>query len=383
MKPKQLALALFLVLLLLPLSSARQLEVPTFIELGEHYFKVNIAGCEPPAGISNLSERWIELSVIAILFSVSIIAFSYMVSIPLGAAKVQAWAKNELYQTFGSAVIIILFFFAFQTVDTLVNEQFGGGAGSDSITSAIDYAYNMKMWLITEYTAVIVMNGVLAIISSLTVNLSPGKIAGIHFSGATIAKPFMDALNIILRALIMAIGSWQIKEVLLCFAKREMLAVFMPVGILLRSFPFTRKAGGAMIAVALAFYFVYPIMLNINKIIVYTHYGVYDSQGTLGNLDAHMEKFWDSMSLRGLPTFKWFGIMAIAALLLNSTIVATLTISLVIPMLLYVAEEVVYAVLIASIVLPAINIFVVLTFTRESAKYLGVDLNLGTLMQLI
>jgi len=47
---------------------------------------------------------------------------------------------------------------------------------------------------------------------------------------------------------------------MILYVKHNMLTMFLPVGILLRSFHFTRGAGALFIATALGFYFVFPIM---------------------------------------------------------------------------------------------------------------------------
>ena len=60
---------------------------------------------------------------------------------------------------------------------------------------------------------------------------------------------------------------------LLTFAQYTMLAVFLPIGLLLRAFPITRGAGGLIVAFALGFAFVFPVtyilviavMPNINS----------------------------------------------------------------------------------------------------------------------
>ena len=44
------------------------------------------------------------------------------------------------------------------------------------------------------------------------------------------------------------------------YIANNMLSVFLPLGILLRIFPFTRGVGGLFIAIAIGFYIVFPVM---------------------------------------------------------------------------------------------------------------------------
>jgi hypothetical protein len=47
------------------------------------------------------------------------------------------------------------------------------------------------------------------------------------------------------------------------FVKNNMLAFFLPVGVLLRAFPFTRGIGAFFIALAIGFYFIFPLLYVI------------------------------------------------------------------------------------------------------------------------
>ncbi len=55
------------------------------------------------------------------------------------------------------------------------------------------------------------------------------------------------------------------QKILLVFIEETALLVFLPFGLLLRAFPFTRKTGSTIIAVVFAAYFVYPTSILINQ----------------------------------------------------------------------------------------------------------------------
>ncbi|MFH0817512.1 MAG: hypothetical protein V1909_02650, partial [Candidatus Micrarchaeota archaeon] len=50
---------------------------------------------------------------------------------------------------------------------------------------------------------------------------------------------------------------------LLILIEDNMLTVFLPIGIVLRILPYTRGAGGVIMAIALGLFFVYPLMYAI------------------------------------------------------------------------------------------------------------------------
>ena len=54
------------------------------------------------------------------------------------------------------------------------------------------------------------------------------------------------------------------QEALIDYIGNNMLAVFLPLGIILRAFPIFRGVGGLFIAIAIGFYFVFPVLYLIN-----------------------------------------------------------------------------------------------------------------------
>jgi hypothetical protein len=55
------------------------------------------------------------------------------------------------------------------------------------------------------------------------------------------------------------------QKMLLDFVEETMLSYFLPLGLLMRVFPFTRRTGSTIIAVVFAAYFIYPISILVNQ----------------------------------------------------------------------------------------------------------------------
>ncbi|MFA6214130.1 MAG: hypothetical protein WC717_02525 [Candidatus Micrarchaeia archaeon] len=55
------------------------------------------------------------------------------------------------------------------------------------------------------------------------------------------------------------------QNMLLKFIEKSAIAFFLPFGLMLRAFPFTRKTGSTIIAVMVAAYFIYPVSILINE----------------------------------------------------------------------------------------------------------------------
>lgn len=79
----------------------------------------------------------------------------------------------------------------------------------------------------------------------------------------------MVPLNEVHTTLVDAVGAtWAAvagQKLLLGFIEYAVPAIFLPFGLLMRAFPFSRKTGSTIIAVCFAAYFIYPISILINE----------------------------------------------------------------------------------------------------------------------
>ena len=77
--------------------------------------------------------------------------------------------------------------------------------------------------------------------------------------------PLNQAHTTIVDLLGTVFAAFTAQNMLLSFIEEAAIAVFLPFGLMLRAFPFTRKTGSTIIAVVVAAYFVYPISILINQ----------------------------------------------------------------------------------------------------------------------
>jgi len=77
--------------------------------------------------------------------------------------------------------------------------------------------------------------------------------------------PLNQAHTIIVDLIGTTIAAFTAQNMLLLFIEKAALAVFLPFGMVLRAFPFTRKTGSTVIAVVVAAYFVFPIAILIDE----------------------------------------------------------------------------------------------------------------------
>jgi hypothetical protein len=77
--------------------------------------------------------------------------------------------------------------------------------------------------------------------------------------------PLNQAHTTIVDTIGTTIAALSAQNMLLKFIERAAIPIFLPFGLMLRAFPFTRKTGSTIIAVVVACYFVYPISILINQ----------------------------------------------------------------------------------------------------------------------
>jgi hypothetical protein len=81
----------------------------------------------------------------------------------------------------------------------------------------------------------------------------------VSISFATMLQPLLSILNYIISTLSLTLASLVIQDMLLKFIAMSALSTLLPVGIILRTFYFTRRLGGAILAIAIALFTVFPL----------------------------------------------------------------------------------------------------------------------------
>ncbi|MFA5106484.1 MAG: hypothetical protein WC506_06015 [Candidatus Micrarchaeia archaeon] len=347
---------------------------------------------------------WVPLTSLTLATAILLIGLAYMAGSFLQNPKIIAWAKENLFQAGGSAVLIIGFFFLLTTVNGISHATFcspSDPADCNHIYKAKEYATVVGKTLVANFISLNIFNIALSVYGTLQINIRPGGF-GLSFSIAPMFRPIMDAMGLIMNFLTAAWAEWVAQTFLLDFIEKQMLAIFLPIGILLRSFPFTRSAGGALLALVFGLYFVYPVTLVANKAIADAHYGAYvDGSGNSCTFSFLVPCLYQlqvggsitefihssgivagsvgSIGLAGyLIGIKAYGLLALAAPLFAALVLGALAI-----MLKNFVMQLSYIILVLSLMLPIFNLFIVMTSIREMAKFLGSDLNISALLRLI
>ena len=199
--------------------------------------------------------------------------------------KLKEFGKSEIYQSIINGVIVSALIVAFSTGGffmVLINNLAGGASISATCEQAMSgnyaicFAYNYLVGV-----QPVTVNGVayptlietsvglltptsllytgLSILSSVKLNLG---VLSIGLSSSL--NPLLTALDYIIEVLTAAIIAIEVQGILLKFVTIIAIPVLLPIGIVLRTFYFTRRLGGAIMAISIGLFSVFPLTYVLN-----------------------------------------------------------------------------------------------------------------------
>ena len=220
------------------------------------------------------------LVVLAVLTSLGIV---YAVGMAFGIEKLKTFVRSEYMESFANLLILVLIAGGISGTDTVITIL-------SSMTSIGLQSYSIAPVTSTSSMYVNICNGYygtidnslqnimgltlfilpLQLIQSLEINLAQNG-GGLDYLPAYLnpgltLRP-LEGTDVLQKMIILETSSFSL-IVTLSFAIIVLLMMiyflfpfFLYLGLLLRSFPWTRAAGGSMIALFIAFYIVFPALL--------------------------------------------------------------------------------------------------------------------------
>ncbi|VVC03426.1 Uncharacterised protein [Candidatus Burarchaeum australiense] len=360
-----------------------------------------------PSAQQAVLQNWITITFITVFGMFMAVGLLYTVGTGFGIPSLQAWCKNELFQLSATAIMVFMLVFAITGADQ-ISKSFTG-TGQSAMERAQDYMLCQSQFIWGTYNYLLVTSAPMSILYSSTIHIRPLRM-GFSLQPAKFLQPVMDNLGIAINMLTSATWASRLVYYLLLFAQDTMLAIFLPLGVLLRAFPVTRSIGGALIAMAAAFYIALPGAVLINAMIYQEHYGAaciaQPVAPTLitpfvgGRIQA-LAGGWTHYALGALVegtggkaaaifgkmgTLTYilmaisFGGLSGAAIpwLLSGVLVGALT-----ALMLAWAREVIFIVVILGFGGLVVDYMITFTFARELSRVLGSDVNLSALMKIL
>ncbi len=261
-------------------------------------------GCTQPTGNSNQSTSallatWSGVAAILLTISLLLMLLVYLFGNMLGNEKMKGWAKMELFEVIYSVIILAFALYAVQAANGVVQ---GLTAGNDPFTQCIcsegfvfaqgsagyegtvyegvqechirlalymlDTVFNeasdTNLAIYAWYTwssmiadAQLTMENVFEMAGHFT--FTPWR--GLLAMGNTIRQEVFSKY-----VLIMMVAKFQ--QILVRFIGTVGFPIIFVMGTVLRSFTFTRKLGGLLMAIALTLFFIYPMFYAFGALII-------------------------------------------------------------------------------------------------------------------
>lgn len=349
------------------------------------YGAFSSASCEPeewigPAGgVQGIIGLWLAPAVIIamiVLFGIGII---YMLGQFLSSPQLIALAKEELFQT-GLTILRVAFLIATLTATTgfyvlkasgTTDPIYGNLNNHDMLDAAMQFSRQMVSEMSNHYSMLLIYNMVMHTIYSATMWIGVTWRAMYSFNLGPVLKPLIDIIGSALQFLSLGLSEWLLHVVTLCLIKKWMWGLFIPVGMLLRAFPYTRNAGEALLSLCFALAIFYPLMFLIDY---ETH------KLMLPNIADPQQALSTFLSQSGI--LKVFGSVLVAMFLMAGVFMpffmgGAITIAF------ELIRGAIYYIVIMSIFMPFLNIFVTLTAAKETADFFRTDVNFMSFLKII
>lgn len=328
-------------------------------------------------GVDTIISLWLAPAIFVGLIVVFGITCIYLVGQVLNSPNLTAIAKDEAFQTGLTFIRVGV------VIGTLVSANFfyslSTTGSSDPIYSnsanimdaAMGFSRLMVGDMITHYSMLMLYNMVIHTIYSSTMWFGVTWRAMYSFNLGPVLKPVIDIVGSALQFLSLGISEWLLHVVTLCFIKKWMWGLFIPFGMLLRSFPLTRNGGEAILALAFSLIIFYPFMFifdyEVHKIMKLT---IIDPQQA-------MDSFFHKSGILNI-----FG-SVILVMLLMSGVFIQFFLGSALSLAFELIKGAVYYIVIMSIFLPFLNIFITLTSAKETAEFFKADVNFFAFLRLI
>jgi hypothetical protein len=226
-----------------------------------------------------------EISVYLITIMIAVSGIILGLGYAIDDKKLKDFGRTELLQSLINSAIVGLLFVAFSStgfftllINTIANAQYYAASCPAYMSSnyAICFAYNYLIGVspvgINGSSHLSLMDTSLPLLAALSVSYTTlSLVSSIQLSvgfisvGLTsVLTPLLTQMNYLINAITLAIMGIEAQAVLLEFIAITAVPVLLPVGIVLRSLYFTRKLGGAIIAIAIGLFGVFPLTYLLN-----------------------------------------------------------------------------------------------------------------------
>jgi len=201
---------------------------------------------------------------LVLLVMVFISALAYMAAQLVRRPEYEAWAKTQLYQVAFSAFLAgsVVFFASFAC--GIASDLVGGG---DPFDVAFNYISGFLSIVVSDIY--VFKTSVQAqFMASIFINLPGAPSFGIGFPAFPMYTLIASNMQFLFFLMPAMLASLLAQLAGLQIIKQTAFTILLPVGVLFRSFSFTRDAGSFIMALAVGLFIIYPLTYVMDKVIV-------------------------------------------------------------------------------------------------------------------
>lgn len=301
----------------------------------------------------SLSAQWQEITIAVVLMMFALVGLVHMLGVAFSLNRLKAWAKNEFYQAAASAIIAGSMLILISSLNGAINAVIG--PPTSGLLCGSSYKEHWFGWpdvmlcdirnhLLSSATSLYLLNIIAGLVFSFGLYYMPFQ-QGVSFTPLVGLNPILDLIGL-LTTIVGAAGIFAITQSFLLRFIHDRILLFFPVGIALRALPFTRSAGGALIALVIGLYYVYPGLMTIQALVYFAH----KPSSLLGAVADTAQRIVTNPG-------------DTLGIILN--------------------EGLGYKAIIHGILFPVINLTLTLSFIREFATFLGGEIDIRALEKLI
>jgi hypothetical protein len=350
---------------------------------------------EFPGAGENTGGDAFNVAIYVIVSMIVLVGITYLFSRLMNNRKLEDWSKNEFVQVLISAAIVGGLFILMApgsglitvAFNGLVPEQpeipslsFGIATGysevlcssvqmedADAICYAYTYLGNLSLLVLSLTVALIFMNTLLDIISKIAIDIIILEITPL--SGLA---SIVQVLNSIIQSLVFLGIIVEVERALLQFVNKTALTIFLPIGVVLRTFFATRRVGGALIGLAIGMYIVFPLAIALNATTV--------NAATFGSFDEFVVLFESIQELSPFETFSQEGALLDAEVwntYLGNFQTAAGDLVEAIASVPGMMTSVIAALVVQIVFLPILSVIITVIAIKELANLFGGEINLA------
>ncbi|MFH1285448.1 MAG: hypothetical protein ABIH99_02590 [Candidatus Micrarchaeota archaeon] len=221
---------------------------------------------------------WEGVAIISLLIAVFLTTIAYMLSILFGAANMKRWAKGEYFNIAASALLVlglIIFVNLISAKAAMISTsivQIYGVTLPEQCTASVEQNPHLASFIFADCY----LNEILVCLKTMYLYLFSSNFAvemmektslsvgGFDTIGGSIMwSRLVNLAHYFTHTITFLIVAIYFLRHLLEFSAGTMISAFLPLGITLRVFPFTRGLGALLIAIAIGLYVVFPITLAV------------------------------------------------------------------------------------------------------------------------